>query len=422
MWGNRRVLVIASALATGVVATVPLVSAAAQSAEADDGVLRGPTPEVMNHPAVQLEVHRAQTEAQLETAALATPQAAAERQSSRTAYSGLSDADAQQLAVTTFPTLIAEPAIPGLELPPDSNLVRYLGEHEALIEVPGNAPDPIGDDQGDTRPGRALVEAMRPLRTENENDALKPVDSELVDRGKFMEPRNAPTEALLPEQLEDGVRLPESDLKIVPAGAQAADDANVVAEDKAFYADAGTDTDVVVSPTEFGVATYLQLRSAASPERTYIDYRLGPNESLVQRNGVIGAEIRRGKETVATISPPTAFDADGSGVPLKTKLEGDRLTLEIPHSSGDYRYPILVDPTTEYDNFTAGTACPPGTSHPYPGWRWETPYGGFTTSCENSYWGSQMEAMPATTPSTATANGSGSRPMTPTSAASTMAA
>jgi len=363
----------ASAVVALLAAALLLTPSALRAAPEDEAEMRGPTPEVMSQPEVQAEVQRAIAEAEAAEERRRGPDQVAARERSRSAHAGLSDSAARQLAAETFPELLLEPSVPGLELPPGAELVQYLGDHQALIS-------PAGEDQTD-----ALLESTAPLRAENEAGDLRPVDSELIDRGAYMEPRNAEVEAELPEQLEQGIELPEADLEITPEGATEADVAALAGTDKLFYANSDTDTDFFATPTARGVETFWQLRSEGSPERHYLDYNLAAGEALKPAMEGLAAEVRRDGETIATISPPTAFDADGTAVPVEMLIEGDRLVLDVAHRSGDLKYPLIVDPITESDDFTAGAPCPALVRSGWrPFWRWEdSPTYAFFPDCNS---------------------------------------
>jgi hypothetical protein len=47
---------------------------------------------------------------------------------------------------------------------------------------------------------------------------------------------------------------------------------------------------------------------------------------------------------VAVATPPQAHDANGNPVPVTASVNGNTLTLHVPHTTGDWAYPIVVDP------------------------------------------------------------------------------
>ncbi len=330
----------------------------------------------MSGPESQAALDRATAQAEAAEDRRQQPDQVAARERSRTRYSDLSGAEARQLAARTFPTLMREPTFEGLELPPGTDLVRYLDTHNALVEA----------SDSDAADDNALVESTAPLRAEAESGDLRPVDAKLVDRGSYLEPANAAVATRLPEQLTDAIQLPQSRLEITPGSAADADTGVTVGESIQFHANTDTDTDFFAAPTESGVETFWQLRSERSPERLHLDYNLGAGERLKQTTRGLGAQVERDGKLVANVSPPGAFDADGTAVPVEMGVDGDRLTFDIAHRSGDYKLPIVLDPITETENFTAGTPCPSLTRstvrRPY--WRWEdSPAYAFFPGCNS---------------------------------------
>jgi hypothetical protein len=47
---------------------------------------------------------------------------------------------------------------------------------------------------------------------------------------------------------------------------------------------------------------------------------------------------------LAVATPPQAHDANGNPVPVTANVNGNTLTLHVPHTAGDWAYPIVVDP------------------------------------------------------------------------------
>jgi hypothetical protein len=67
---------------------------------------------------------------------------------------------------------------------------------------------------------------------------------------------------------------------------------------------------------------------------------------LVQDKGEGPVRVVDVGETLATIAPPTAHDAEGRLVPVTMNVSGDVLSVAVaPFAS--YRLPIEVDPTVE---------------------------------------------------------------------------
>src|SRR4029079_8333685 len=91
-----------------------------------------------------------------------------------------------------------------------------------------------------------------------------------------------------------------------------------------------------------------------------------------------GAEIRRGRDVLATISRPVAVAADGRRVEVELALTDSALELRVSHRAEDVAYPIIVDPVVNA-NLQAGGSdhewAFEGTDNPWQGW---TDSGGLT--------------------------------------------
>ena len=343
----------------------------------------GPGPEAFDDPRAEAEIAAASDRQAAAVAARSEPEAVAERERSRTAYEDLSSGEAKAVARTEFPEFLLAPRIEPLELAPSTELVRYLGTSSALIETTGGGPA-----------GRTLLESTLPLRNANESGDLRPLDGELADRGAHLEPRNAPVEAQLPEHLVDGIELPELGVALAPKDADPAAAVEVVGGDKGFYANSATDTDFLLSPTELGAEAAFVLRSQRSPERHVISLELPAGATLELARDGFGARVVSDGATIATITPPLAFDAEGTYVPVKTEVVGDDLALSIRHRARDLRYPLYLDPYFEEYNFNQSVDCgaPPADYldhwRPEPGMdgRWGFGCGGSIATQANGGW------------------------------------
>ncbi|MDQ5809027.1 MAG: hypothetical protein M3320_10150, partial [Actinomycetota bacterium] len=60
-----------------------------------------------------------------------------------------------------------------------------------------------------------------------------------------------------------------------------------------------------------------------------------------------GVAIVRGRQVVATISAPRAWDAAGRAVPASMRIDGDELVVRVRHRAAGVRHPVLVDPALE---------------------------------------------------------------------------
>lgn len=305
------------------------------------------------------------------------------REASRTAYSDLDGEQASDLVLDAFPEIMGSPTWDSLTLPEGFELVNYLGRDSALIREDGSSTDPdappVDSFDGEMQPrqlsdpGAVLVSTM-PLRAP-EGGQLEPVDPTLVASGENLRPENAAVEASMPTDLKDGIDLRGLGITLAPDNADDAGPRTLVGEDKLFYAGVGPATDFIATSTPAGVETFWQLRSPESPDSSRLELDLPAGAELVA-DGAGGALVEDSAGPIAIVSAPSAWDADGTPVPVEMTVSGSALELSHPHADGDYRYPILVDPVIEdYNWATTPADCPAlnlnGTNQSLP-WYWTT--------------------------------------------------
>ena len=264
------------------------------------------------------------------------PEARQEREASRTAYSGLSAADAAALFTTTFDEELA--AL-------NSDPARYLSDVK-LEAIAGDTAATVSD-EGDG----SLLEAGIPVRAETETGQLRKVDLSLISDGSGFEPENPLADVQIPVAADDPIELGDSGLAIDISAANPEASADLVGDKTVQYTEVHPDTDLLVAPISDGVELFDQLRSPASPETLRFALELDP-EAQVALNGGGGADISIDGEAIAYVSPPVAVDAQGTQVPVELQVDGQALVLQVPHRDRDFAYPILVDPAIHenYEN------------------------------------------------------------------------
>ncbi len=166
--------------------------------------------------------------------------------------------------------------------------------------------------------------------------------------GGAFQPVRAASAVRIPQRLGEGVRLSDAALSLTPVdargralgGTDGRRDGSTV-----FYAGTATAADTLVKPTSSGFEEDTVLRSVDSPQQLL--FRIGlPVGARLQRDGSSGgARVSAYGQTIATVPAPSAMDAEGTPVPVTMRVSGDDLTLTVAHRSGDYRYPIVVDPS-----------------------------------------------------------------------------
>jgi RHS repeat-associated protein len=261
------------------------------------------------------------------------PLTTAEREASRTRFEGLDTAPAAALVKQTFPDVVDHLEGGPPLLSAGERLVGYPTDHAAQLLLPGDK--------------HVLVESAEPMAVADSQGGRSPIDLSLEDSGGAFQPGRAGVGVRIPKRLGEGVSLPEYGLSLTPvsgndqplsASEGESDGASV------FYGGSG-DTDMLVKPTASGFEEDTFLTSVKSPRQLSFQVGLPVGTSLV-RSGRSGAlQVIAAGRAMAAIPAPTATDAEGMAVPVSMTVIGDTLTLTVGHQQGDYRYPIVVDPT-----------------------------------------------------------------------------
>jgi YD repeat-containing protein len=267
---------------------------------------------------------------------LQAPEAVQQREASRSAYSGLAGVAARQLLVDLFPGELARLNADPARVLSEVEVVKAFGDTVATVEEDGDG---------------SLLEAGIPVRAENEDGELEKVDLSLEATPTGFEPANPLTELQIPGSAGGPIVIGEAGLAVSLVDADGEAVATRLGDKNAFYPEVQTDTDLLVAPTAAGVELFDQLRSAESPEALHFHLDL-PGGGTLRSNGAGAAEIVDGDEVIAVVAPPTALDAQGTEVPVELLVEGETLTLQVPHRERDFAYPILVDPAIS-ENYEA---------------------------------------------------------------------
>ncbi len=271
-------------------------------------------------------------------AELASPPVVGERVGSETAYEGLSVAQALALANSVFPG-IGGSADAGLSGLPEGDSVEFIGRNAARVSSLDG--------------GSGVVESSGEIATQTAPGQWSGVDMSLEEVGGVFVPKSVSGVVRIPSDLSEGVVLPVSGVSITPlslgsessvSGAPGVSDGYAV-----FWGgvSAGSDVDEVAKPgAGGGVELDTLLRSVRSPEALRFEIGLPEGAVLQQPGGVQGPVfVSEAGETISTILPPSAVDANGtvvSGVTMS--VSGDIVTVDVPHPAGAYEYPLKVDP------------------------------------------------------------------------------
>lgn len=263
-------------------------------------------------------------------------------------HTDLDQAGALELLTSVFADAVEAPAGIYDEIPAGT----FIGTN-AMIVSPGSAAEAAeadGSGEGATEPsGPALIESATPLRVEDDEGAIQPVDLSLEHAEGELQAENPIVPVGIPTELGEGVELAEGQIGISFAGAAPAREATVVEGDSAFYGNVQEDTDLLVAPMPTGVETLTQIRSAAAP-RTQVDSLSLPAGAALVSNETGGAEVKLEGRQLMEVSPASAVDAAGEPVPTTMTVSGDQLQITV--EPGDAAaYPILVDPNFRLDEY-----------------------------------------------------------------------
>jgi sugar lactone lactonase YvrE len=200
----------------------------------------------------------------------------------------------------------------------------------------------------------ALIDSTVPLRVEGAGD--DPVDLSLTQVGDQLEAVNPLVDVQIPQELGQGIQLPQAEIAISLPGASSERSPTVAESSVAFYPNVEADTDLAVSPTPSGVETLTQLRGAESPTTEVYDLSLPEGAELVA-TAAGGAEVRSGDEVLMTVQPPSALDASGEPVPVDLEVAGSAVKIQVSPPE-DANFPILVDPLFQtYEWHKKGTSA-----------------------------------------------------------------
>jgi hypothetical protein len=261
--------------------------------------------------------------------------------SSRDAYTDESNSESRLLLQQAFSDQVdALDQQPGRLLDP-SDYEKFFSDTVARVQLPGEN-------------GPQILASTVPLREENDNGVVKPVNLDVQPEGDHYVAANPVTDVSMPTVASDDLRLPGPDVGIrlnTTDGSPAP--AGELDGDKLFYHDVAPDTDLTIAPMIAGAEILTQLRSVDAPERLSFHVDL-PAGAELRDAGAEGLEVvGSGGSRLTLIGSPSAVDAQGSRIPTHLEQTApDSLDLVVDHHSANALYPILVDPPFEdwYNN------------------------------------------------------------------------
>lgn len=258
-----------------------------------------------------------------------TESAREERKRLRRLFHGLSDGDALALARQQHPRVFA-----GDVWSPFKHVTRrgkFVNRYSAPVTLPDGTP--------------AVAVSNLPVGVLDTNNELQPADLSLRSEKDGWKPARSSVRTSFPKRSSSAVVI--GDLSIKLGGDALGHEVN----DRVFYPDAGgEDVDLLFMPTPTGLESFAQIRSTDAPEELRMSFELPDGAELkytpAAPNGPI--QIVDGARVIASITEPTAVDAEQRRVEVGYRVEGRDLVMTVRHRSADYAMPVMVDPTVVY--------------------------------------------------------------------------
>ncbi len=283
------------------------------------------------------------------------PVAVAARARSRTAFRHLDAAAVTRLVREELPGVVAVVQDAPSHPPAGGRLERFLSSDSARISLPGGR--------------HALAISTTPIATRTGSRGYEPLDLGLHEVGDAFAARASAVPVRIHRVLAAGVETPSNGVSLTPVAESGAplSASGALVGAAVLYANTQQDTDTAIKATPSGFEADSLLRSEDSPERLSFRVGMPVGATLVPAEEAGAAWVVDDGKTLAMIETPMAHDAEGTAVPVVTRLTGTTIHLYVPHRRKAYRYPITVDPTVEDASFHS--------EHEYPNesnWRSES--------------------------------------------------
>lgn len=257
------------------------------------------------------------------------------RRRSQAAFRSLGRRQAIRVARRAFPSTFRDMPALARARHEGFRVRRYVSSRGAVVVGPGRR-----------RP--VLLRSTLPLRARDPRRGMRPVDLTLQRRGTTAVPANPLARQQLP--LRTGgtaLSLPDVGVGLEPRIGRRV--AGTETGGSLFFPNVRQDTDLIAAPKADGLELLYQVRSARAPRVLESEVRLPRGGRIRYASAGSPIEVVRGAQTLATVMPASAVDAQGSSVPLATSLVGRRLTFTLPKDLSRYALPILVDPFLKED-------------------------------------------------------------------------
>lgn len=324
-------------LGTILVGFALMLACLAAGASADDAASPAREP-------ISLSTLREGVQAQDATSGLTNLQAA-----QQLPHSDLSRSETLTLMSSVFGPVLQSAAGPFDDL----HIEKFLSDESAIIAA-GDQPDPSGvivgkGAQESGYNGPTLIESTVPLRTSQSSGSAGVVDLGLERASDDLQSANPLVPLTIPQELGEGIELPESDIHIDLANAPDDRTPSIIEQSVAAYPNIAQDSSFVIAPTPTGFETMTLLQTSAAPVSQTFGVDL-PDGAALEPTDSGGAKITQAGQAEVEIAAPSAIDAAGKEVPVTLAVSGSTMTVTAsPGSSA--AYPIMVDPkfTIKYE-------------------------------------------------------------------------
>jgi streptogramin lyase len=347
MLRSLLVSVLGFSLAAGVLASASLAAQGFGRASAPEGsALAGPL--VVSSLDELLGGQQSQAARQ---ARRSSPAAVAQRQAARSSFEGLSPTAAAGEARSAFPGLIEQPAGGVPKLASGAHIVHYATDHAAQVALSNGK-------------GVGVIESLAPIAKKTAHGGHVPLDLRLRSAGAHFQPVRANVAIAVPKSLADGVSLSTLGVSLTPVNRQGSplpaaggtlQGATVLWGASRHAVGGVRDLSTIAKAVPEGFDLTTLLLSSNAPGDLY--FRVGiPAGARLESAANGSAQIIDAKGSpLATISPVSAEDAEGTSVPASMSVHGNTLHVSV-NVAGDYLYPIAVDPEINDSQLAKTTA------------------------------------------------------------------
>jgi len=276
-----------------------------------------------------------------------SPSSITVREQSATAYENLSPQAAEATMQEKYPGVVDNPAGGPPPLAEGQKATGYPSDYSMSVEGGGGT--------------HALVESITPIALETEDGGHKPLDLSPREAEGGFRPAAGLASVLIGKNASEGAVLVDREVSLTPVTEQGTplSSAGAIDHSGVFYGDtesaqAGArDLSMLVKPTTDGFEMFSTLFSARSPEHLF--FKVGiPEGAILEQGGSREVRVMMEGQAIAVASAFMAQDAEGTSVPVSVSVpSAGMIELTVARKPGQFRYPLVVDPTMDDPTFLA---------------------------------------------------------------------